>query len=211
MKIEEIDIDLIKPYKNNPREIPIEAVETVKKSIQEFGNNQPIVIDNDNVIVVGHTRWRALKNLGKKKAFVIKKDFKKSEAIAYRIMDNRSGENAKWEKTLLKQEIEALQNDDFNLDFTGLNFDQIEKILEIQPIFNPPNNLIADINTEEIQAPMSSVKMVQLYFNTEQANSFKKMIEVLQKELNKNNTTDTVFSIVEKEYKEYKKETEWKL
>jgi ParB-like chromosome segregation protein Spo0J len=208
MKIEEIDIDLIKPYKNNPREIPIEAVETVKKSIQEFGNNQPIVIDNDNVIVVGHTRWRALKNLGKKKAFVIKKDFKKSEAIAYRIMDNRSGENAKWEKTLLKQEIEALQNDDFNLDFTGLNFDQIEKILEIQPIFNPPNNLIADINTEEIQAPMSSVKMVQLYFNTEQANSFKKMIEVLQKELNKNNTTDTVFSIVEKEYKEYKKETE---
>jgi len=208
MKIEEIDIDLIKPYKNNPREIPIEAVETVKKSIQEFGNNQPIVIDNDNVIVVGHTRWRALKNLGKKKAFVIKKDFKKSEAIAYRIMDNRSGENAKWEKTLLKQEIEALQNDDFNLDYIGLNFDQIEKILEIQPIFNPPNNLIADINTEEIQAPMSSVKMVQLYFNTEQANSFKKMIEVLQKELNKNNTTDTVFSIVEKEYKEYKKETE---
>ena len=208
MKIEEIDIDLIKPYKNNPREIPIEAVETVKKSIQEFGNNQPIVIDNDNVIVVGHTRWRALKNLGKKKAFVIKKDFKKSEAIAYRIMDNRSGENAKWEKTLLKQEIEALQNDDFNLDFTGLNFYQIEKILEIQPIFNPPNNLIADINTEEIQAPMSSVKMVQLYFNTEQANSFKKIIEVLQKELNKNNTTDTVFSIVEKEYKEYKKETE---
>lgn len=208
MKIEEIDIDLIKPYKNNPREIPIEAVESVKKSIQQFGNNQPIVLDNDNVIVVGHTRWRALKDLGKKKAFVVKKDFKKSDAIAYRIMDNRSNENAKWEKNLLKEEIKVLQDEDFNLDFTGLNFDEIEKYLETQPVFNPTNNLIADIITDEIEAPLSSVKMIQLYFNTEQANSFKKMIEVLQKELNKSNTTDTVFSIVEKEFKEYKKETE---
>ena len=49
MKIEEVDINIIKPYKNNPREIPIEAVDSVKKSIQQFGNNQPIVVDNDNV------------------------------------------------------------------------------------------------------------------------------------------------------------------
>ena len=77
MKLEEVDINTIKPYKNNPREIPIEAVENVSKSIKEFGNNQPIVVDSDNVIVVGHTRWKALKQLGKKKAFIIKKDFKK--------------------------------------------------------------------------------------------------------------------------------------
>ena len=65
MKIEEIDITEIKPYKNNPREIPVEAVEKVMQSIKQFGNNQPIVVNKDNVIVVGHTRWRALKNLGK--------------------------------------------------------------------------------------------------------------------------------------------------
>ena len=61
MKLEEIDINLIKPYKNNPREISQEAVDKVKKSIKEFGNNQPIVVDQDNIIVVGHTRWKALK------------------------------------------------------------------------------------------------------------------------------------------------------
>jgi|TARA_R100001460_G_scaffold3675_3_gene10935 hypothetical protein len=207
MKIEEMDIDNIKPYKNNPREIPIEAVDSVKKSIQQFGNNQPIVVDQDNIIVVGHTRWKALKNLGKKKAYVIKKDFNKSDSIAYRIMDNRSGETAKWEKNLLKQEIETLQENDFNLDLTGLNFDEIEKYLETQPVFDPPNNMIADFNTDEIKAPTSSVKMVQLYFTTEQALQFRKMIEDLQKEFNKENATDTVYAIIEKEHKEYKRET----
>ena len=77
MKLEEVDINTIKPYKNNPREIPMESVQKVMSSIREFGNNQPIVVDSDNIIVVGHTRWKALKQLGKKTAFIIKKDFKK--------------------------------------------------------------------------------------------------------------------------------------
>ena len=71
MKIETINIEDIKPYKNNPREISTEAINKVMKSIKEYGNNQPIVVDQDNVIVVGHTRWKALKQLGKAKAFVV--------------------------------------------------------------------------------------------------------------------------------------------
>ena len=83
MKIEEIDIDLIKPYKNNPREIPMESVQKVMSSIREFGNNQPIVVDKDNVIVVGHTRWKALKQLGNKKAYIVKKDGKEYKIDRY--------------------------------------------------------------------------------------------------------------------------------
>ena len=206
MKIEEVDINTIKPYKNNPREIPIEAVEKVKQSIKEFGNNQPIVVDKDNVIVVGHTRWRALKNLGKTKAFIVKKDFNKSEAIAYRIMDNRSGENSKWDKNLLKQEIDTLKDTDFNLDMTGFTFDELDKIMENNPIFKAPNDMIADINTDSIQAPNSSVKMMQLFFTTETEKKFREMVKELQEEYNKTNVTDTVFTIVEKEYKLYKDE-----
>ena len=203
MKIEEVDINTIKPYKNNPREIPIEAVEKVKQSIKEFGNNQPIVVDKDNVIVVGHTRWRALKNLGKTKAFIVKKDFNKSEAIAYRIMDNRSGENSKWDKSLLKQEIDTLKDTDFNLDMTGFTFDELDKIMENNPIFKAPNDMIADINTDSIQAPNSSVKMMQLFFTTETEKKFREMVKELQEEYNKTNVTDTVFTSVEKEYKLY--------
>ena len=206
MKIEEVDINTIKPYKNNPREIPIEAVEKVKQSIKEFGNNQPIVVDKDNVIVVGHTRWRAFKNLGKTKAFIVKKDFNKSEAIAYRIMDNRSGENSKWDKSLLKQEIDTLKDIDFNLDMTGFTFDELDKIMENNPIFKAPNDMIADINTDSIQAPNSSVKMMQLFFTTETEKKFREMVKELQEEYNKTNVTDTVFTIVEKEYKLYKDE-----
>ena len=54
MEIQEIDINEIKPYKNNPREIPMESVQKVMNSIKEFGNNQPIVVDNDNVIELNY-------------------------------------------------------------------------------------------------------------------------------------------------------------
>ena len=207
MKLEEIDINLIKPYKNNPREIPMESVQKVMNSIREFGNNQPIVVDNDNVIVVGHTRWKALKQLGKAKAFVVKKDFTKGQAMAYRIMDNRSGEGSKWEKELLKNELNILRDKDFNLDLTGLTFDEIEKFTDTSPIFEPTNDIIADINTEEITAPISTVKMVQLFFNDETEKKFRSMVKELQPEYNKDNITDTVFAIVEREFKNYKDET----
>lgn len=207
MKLEEIDINLIVPYKNNPREIPIESVKKVADSIREFGNNQPIVVDNENIIVVGHTRWKALKQLGRKKAYIVKKDFTENEAMAYRIMDNRSGEESKWEKELLKNELNILRDKDFNLDLTGLTFDEIEKFTDTQPVFNPTNDIIADINTEQITAPISTVKMVQLFFNDETEKKFRAMVKELESEYNKDNITDTVFAIVEREYKNYKDET----
>ena len=207
MQIETIDINSIKPYKNNPREIPIESVKKVADSIKEFGNNQPIVVDNDNVIVVGHTRWKALKQLGRTKAYIVKKDFTENEAMAYRIMDNRSGEESKWEKELLKSEINILKDKDFNLDLTGLTFDEIENFTDTQPIFEATNDIIGDVNTDDILAPVSTVKMVQLFFNDETEQKFRAMIKELQPEYNKDNITDTVFAVVEREFKNYKDET----
>ena len=206
MQIETIDIDSIKPYKNNPREIPIESVKKVADSIKEFGNNQPIVVDNDNVIVVGHTRWKALKQLGRNKAYIVKKNFTENEAMAYRIMDNRSGEESKWEKELLKGEINILKDKDFNLDLTGLSFDEIENFTDTQPVFEATNDSIAAVNTDDILAPVSTVKMVQLFFNDETEKKFREMIKELQPEYNKDNITDTVFAVVEREFKNYKDE-----
>ena len=130
MKIEEIDISLIKPYKNNPREISKEAVDKVKKSIKEFGNNQPIVVDQDNIIVVGHTRYKALKGLNKTKAFVIKRDFEKGKAMAYRIMDNRSGQETTWDNKLLVSELNILKDNNLDLDLTGFDFKELDDLLK---------------------------------------------------------------------------------
>ena len=64
MKIEKIKIDKIIPYKNNAKLHPPEQIKQIKDSIKEFGNNDPIAIDENNVIVEGHGRYHALKELG---------------------------------------------------------------------------------------------------------------------------------------------------
>jgi ParB-like chromosome segregation protein Spo0J len=137
MEIIEMDINEIKPYKDNPREISQEAVKKVKNSISEFGNNQPIVIDQNNVIVVGHTRWKALKQLNKTKAFVIKKQFDKNKAVAYRIMDNRSGAESKWDKQLLMSELQVLKDNKFDLDLTGFDALELKDIMLDKDLFEP--------------------------------------------------------------------------
>ena len=63
MKIENADINTIKPYENNPRKLKDSAIEKVAMSLKEYGFRQPIVVDKDKIIVVGHTRYRASKKL----------------------------------------------------------------------------------------------------------------------------------------------------
>lgn len=193
MNIEEIDIDKIIPYKNNPREISKEAVEKVKNSIKEYGNNQPIVIDQYNVIVVGHTRYKALKQLNKKTAFVVKRNFEKNQAIAYRIMDNRSGEESKWSNKLLKEELKLLSDEKFNLDLTGFDNTEIDSFLfKDDPI---------DTNIEEADydGSINDVKMIQLFFNPEDEEKFKQAIDIISKSNNVNNISDAVLIAVKNE------------
>lgn len=193
MNIEEIDIDKIIPYKNNPREISKEAVEKVKNSIKEYGNNQPIVIDQYNVIVVGHTRYKALKQLNKKTAFVVKRNFEKNQAIAYRIMDNRSGEESKWSNKLLKEELKLLSDEKFNLDLTGFDNTEIDSFLfKDDPI---------DTNIEDADydGSINDVKMIQLFFNPEDEEKFKQAIDIISKNNNVNNISDAVLIAVKNE------------
>ena len=203
MKIEEVDIDLIKPYKNNPREIPMESVQKVMNSIREFGNNQPIVVDNDNVIVVGHTRWKALKQLGKAKAFVVKKDFPKGQAMAYRIMDNRSGEESKWSNKLLATELNILKDDNFDLQLTGFNLTELENLANDKELGFVQNSkdLKENFNVDFPDGmEVTHVKMVQLFLNTETEKDFKLWCQELQTQLGTDNLTDTVYKVVENAY-----------
>ena len=203
MKIEEIDIDLIKPYKNNPREIPMESVQKVMNSIREFGNNQPIVVDNDNIIVVGHTRWKALKQLGKAKAFVVKKDFPKGQAMAYRIMDNRSGEESKWSNKLLASELNILKDENFDLQLTGFNLTELENLANDKELGFVQNSkdLKENFNVEFPDGmEVTHVKMVQLFLNTETEKEFKLWCSELQSILGTDNLTDTVYKVVENVY-----------
>ena len=203
MKIEEVDIDLIKPYKNNPREIPMESVQKVMNSIKEFGNNQPIVVDNENVIVVGHTRWKALKQLGKAKAFVVKRDFPKGQAMAYRIMDNRSGEESKWSNKLLASELNILKDENFDLQLTGFNLTELENLANDKELGFVQNSkeLKENFNVDFPDGmEVTHVKMVQLFLNTETEKDFKLWCQELQTQLGTDNLTDTVYTVIKNAY-----------
>lgn len=126
-----VDIASITPYANNPRKND-KAVDIVANSITQFGFQQPIVVDKDNVIVVGHTRYKAAKKLGMKQVPITIADKLSPEQInAYRLMDNRSNENAKWDDDMLFQELQALLKDD-NLQelsyVTGFTESELNKL-----------------------------------------------------------------------------------
>tara|TARA_E500000318_G_scaffold84076_1_gene79794 strand:- start:1337 stop:1966 length:630 start_codon:yes stop_codon:yes gene_type:complete len=203
IEMEEIDIDLIKPYKNNPREISAEAVQKVMKSIKEFGYNSPIVVDKNHVILAGHTRWKAMKQLGKKKANIIVRDLTKEQAVAYRIMDNRSGEESKWQNKLLAEELNVLQDSTFDLDLTGFNATELENLANDKELgfIQNAKELKENLNVEfPDNMQVTHVKMVQLFLNTETEKNFKIWCTELQKQLKTDNLTDTVYEVIKNAY-----------
>ena len=90
MKITLRNLSEIKPYPQNPR-VNDDAVDAVAASIREFGFRQPIVVDTDGVIIVGHTRWKAAQKLGLDKVPIhVAKDLTPAQIKAYRIADNQT-------------------------------------------------------------------------------------------------------------------------
>lgn len=121
MKVIEVPIEQIKPYENNPR-INDDAVHETANSIKEFGWQQPIVVDKNNMIIVGHTRLKAAKQLGLTKVPVVIADKLSDEQVkAYRLADNKTGELADWDLELLDLEL----NDITELDMTDFGFDDV--------------------------------------------------------------------------------------
>lgn len=133
MLIKTVELSSITPYANNPRKND-KAVDVVANSITQFGFQQPIVVDKDNVIVVGHTRYKAAKKLQLKTVPITVADTLTPEQInAYRLMDNRSNENAKWDDDLLFTELQALLKDD---DIVALSFETGFTESELNKLFN---------------------------------------------------------------------------
>ena len=110
MQIELRDISTIVPYADNPR-VNDAAVAAVAASLKEFGFRQPIVVDGDGVIVVGHTRWKGAQKLGMAQVPVHVADLTPAQARAYRIADNQTATIAEWDMDLLPLELAGLAGD----------------------------------------------------------------------------------------------------
>ena len=125
MKVKQINIDKIIPYHNNPRKN--QAIDKVASSINEYGFQQPIVVDQNMVVIVGHTRLLASKKLELKKVPIAIADLTKSQAKAYRLADNRTNEDSSWDEELLKGELLDLEG---LLNSTGFEDSELEKLLD---------------------------------------------------------------------------------
>jgi DNA modification methylase len=130
MKVEQRLITSIRPYEKNPR-INDAAVEAVAASIREFGFRQPIVVDEEGVIVVGHTRYKAALKLGLEKVPVhVARGLSPAQIRAYRIADNQSATLSEWDDKLLYAELTALQAMDIDLNLTGFSANELLSLLE---------------------------------------------------------------------------------
>lgn len=147
MQIVYKNIDELIPYENNPRNNE-EAVKYVANSIKEFGFKVPIIIDKENVIVAGHTRYKASKQLGLNEVpCVVADDLTEEQIKAFRLADNKTAEIATWDFDLLEQElgeIAGLDMTDFGFDFLEPE-ESIEEVkednYEIEEIEEPKTNL----------------------------------------------------------------------
>jgi DNA modification methylase len=129
MKITLTPINDVKPYERNPR-LNDPAVEAVARSLKEFGFRQPIVVDAEHVIVVGHTRWKAAKQMGLAKVPVhVATDLSAEQIKAYRIADNQTATLAEWDHDLLPLELADLQDMNFELGLLGFAEDELNRLL----------------------------------------------------------------------------------
>jgi DNA modification methylase len=129
MDVVELPLEQLIPYARNPRKND-SAVATVAASLKEFGWRQPIVVDEEMVILAGHTRLEAARKLSMKVAPVhIARGLTPAQARAYRLMDNRASENAEWDEALLGLELGDLQGDGFDLALTGFDDDELNRLL----------------------------------------------------------------------------------
>ncbi|OAI56433.1 chromosome partitioning protein ParB [Planctomyces sp. SCGC AG-212-M04] len=129
MQIELRPIETIRPYDRNPR-INDDAVDAVAASLKEFGFRQPLVVDQDGVLVCGHTRWKAAQKLGLKLVPVhVATDLTPAQVQAYRIADNQTASLAEWDFELLPLELAELRDAQFDLDLLGFDQDELARIL----------------------------------------------------------------------------------
>jgi len=147
MKIRLADPETLKPYPHNPRLISQAAIDKVLASVREFGWRQPIVVDEDGVILVGHTRRLAAIKGGYKQVPVHDATgLSDAQKRAYRLADNRTGEESEWDMPVLATEIAGLRALDFDLKPLGFDTPELRALEAKEPgkdaeaVPEPPKN-----------------------------------------------------------------------
>ena len=191
MNIQLINIDKLLPYINNPRKNL--NIDKVDSSIKEFGFQQPIVVDKNYTIIVGHTRFEAAKKLGLKEIPVQIADLTEHQARSYRIADNRLNQDATWDTKLLNLEFNDLLSNNIDLDILGFSNDELDNLLLKT---DEESDIDLNENIESQEERINDIKMIQLFFNSENEILFKQAIEKITARDKIDNISDAVLKAV---------------
>ena len=131
MELREVDINEIKPYENNPRNND-NAVDAVMESIKQCGYIAPIIVDENMVVLAGHTRLKAVKRLGWTSVRIaVAEGLSEVQKKKYRLLDNKTNEMAEWNLEQLEQELQDMDFDGFDFGFDlNIDDDETEKVKE---------------------------------------------------------------------------------
>ena len=131
MQLIKIRLEDLTPYEKNSKKHTPEQIEQIKNSIVAFGNSDPIGVSGDNnVIIEGNGRYIALKELGYEEAYCIRLDhLTEDERKAYAIAHNKINANTGFDMELLKEEMQSLQDVDFDLELTAFADWEIDSLL----------------------------------------------------------------------------------
>ena len=197
-QVDLVSVEKLYTYENNPR-INKKSIEKVADSIRNYGWKVPIVVDEDNIILAGHTRLSAAKLLNIKEVPVhVATGLTAEQKTAYRIMDNKSQDFSEWDDKLLSSEFKKLAMTEFDLNMTGFDFTEIEKITADMFDFEEPDELIIEDNIDELEnIQTSNVRMVSLFLNQNNEPLFQDMVIKLRTKWDIDNLTDAVYKAVE--------------
>lgn len=117
MELKTLKIKDIHPYERNARKND-QAVDAVAKSIEQCSYVAPIVVDENHVILAGHTRWKAMKKLGRNECeCIVKEGLAEDQKKKYRLLDNKTNELADWDFELLEEELRDIDFGNLELDW----------------------------------------------------------------------------------------------
>lgn len=138
----------IHPYERNPRKND-NAVDAVAESIKQCGYIAPIIVDEDGIILAGHTRYKALQKLGRTKCeVVVKEGLSEEQKRKYRLLDNKTSELAEWDFDLLAEELKWLDFGALELDW-GMDTEESESKERQEASFHETISVVIDCQTDE--------------------------------------------------------------
>lgn len=138
----------IEPYENNPRNND-EAVDKVAASITDYGFRVPIIIDSNNVIVAGHTRYKAALKIGCESVpCIVIDDLTPEQIKAYRLIDNKTAEYSSWNFEMLEKELKSL-----DIDISEFEFPDLGETLDISDDDFYTDEAVKNVKAKSIKCP----------------------------------------------------------